>query len=300
MLTKGIYQVVVNSLSDGVYMVDSEKNLLLWNETAEKITGFSQQELQEQNNPMDLLDHLDRTGAPTRLNRCPIAATLEDGQQRLNEMFIRHKHGYRVPVMLKTMPVYAGDEIVGVVATFTDRSIRVQQEDLISSLTRLALTDPLTGLSNKRHIESVLESRLEEYRRFGIQFSVMYINLDDFALCNADYGYDTGNEMLVRLAEEFRQNYRGSDMVGRWGGEEFVGVFETVSQKQLRIISEKTREMVESCILHVKACDETVGVTASIGATMVGPDDSVEQIVDRAAALMHVSKISGKNCATIG
>lgn len=296
--THELYQVVINNLSDGIYLVDKDRDILVWNDTAEKITGYTQEDMLHQGGGVSVLDHIDRTGAPLAGHSCPIQATMRDGRQRINELYLRHKRGYRVPILLRTVPILEQDEIVAVMCVFADNSIHVQQNDLVSSLTKLVMTDQLTGLSNKRHTETMLDTRLEDFRRYGVKFSVLFINLDDFASCNANYGYEIGNRMLIELAENFRREIRDSDFVGRWAGEEFVGIFETKSSEHLKVVTEKVRALVEQTRMEYKA--RTVNLTASIGATMACSGDNSKQLLERAISLMHVSKISGKNCATIG
>lgn len=296
--TQELYQVVINNLSDGIYLVDKEKNVLIWNDAAEKITGYAQEEMISQSCGIHILDHIDRTGAPLIGHGCPISATLRDGRQRINELFLRHKRGYRVPVLLKTVPIMENDEVTSVMAVFTDNSVHVQQNDLVSSLTKLVMTDQLTGLSNRRHTETILETKLEDFRLYGVKFSVLFMNLDDFAECNSKYGYEIGNRMLITLADSFRRTIRDTDFVGRWAGEEFIGIFETKSALHLKSVTEKMRVLIEQT--QMEYMGKTIGITASIGATMACSSDGSKGLIERANSLMHVSKISGKNCVTIG
>ena len=296
--TQELYQAVINNLSDGIYLVDRDKNILLWNDAAVKITGYTQEEMVSHNNAADILDHIDRSGAPLCNHGCPISATLRDGLKRVSELFLRHKRGYRVPVLLKTVPIKEDNEIIGTMGIFSDNSVRVQDNDIVSSLTKLVMTDQLTGLSNKHHTETMLETMLDESRRYGDKLCVLFINLDDFASCNDDYGYETGNQVLVELADAFRASFRESDFVGRWGGEEFVGIFEIKCTDHLKLLTEKIRSLIEST--EIEHFGSSINVTASIGATVAGSGDSVSELIDRAVSLMHVSKISGKNCVTIG
>lgn len=296
--TQELYQVAINHLPDGIYLADRDRNVLVWNDAAEKITGYSLEELVGEGCGINILDYIDKTGTPLTGYNCPVAATLRDGRQRINELFLRHKRGYRVPVLTKTTPIYEADEIVAAMGVFTDNSVHVQQNDLVSSLSKLVMTDQLTGLSNKRHTETLLESKLEAFQLYGESFGVLFINLDDFAECNKQFGYEVGNRMLIALADNFRATTRDSDFIGRWAGEEFLGIFTTSSHEHLRSVTEKIRRLIENT--YMECLGNTISITASIGATMASSDDSAKELVERAVSLMHVSKISGKNCCTIG
>lgn len=294
-----IYRIVVNNLFDGIYLVDKEKHIIVWNDAAYRITGYSQSEMLEQEFAIDLLDYVDHTGAAIPTDFCPIHATLQDGRQRTCELFFKHKKGYRVPVIFKTAPIVENKEIVAVMAIFTNSNAHTKlRQSLMSTLSQLVMTDQLTGLPNSHYTEMLLQSRLEDFRTTGTNFGLLYISLDDFDICNETFGYEAGNEVLAALADAFAAAIRDSDFIGRWSSEEFLGCFEAKSTQHLKSLMEKIRGLVAHT--QIQHQEEIVSVTASIGATMARPGDTSKGLTERAMSLMHVSKISGRNCATIG
>ena len=103
-----------------------------------------------------------------------------------------------------------------------DRLTEVQEAALEATL--LSQTDPLTGLSNRRHTYNALEEEMERARRYGNPLSVILLDIDDFKKINDVMGHDAGDAVLVELADPLRKFQRCSDELGRWGGEEFIFV----------------------------------------------------------------------------
>lgn len=291
-----LYQVVVDNLLDGIVMVDLDKNIMVWNDAAQRITGYTFDEVAVNNYMADLLDVMILPDSIV-FHGHPIHTRTKDEFKRFTELIICHKKGYKVPVVVKSMPVYSGRDIVGSMAVFTDNN-QLQKRDLFNSLTKQVMTDPLTGLPNRRYIESILPERLEERQRYGGHCCVLFINLDDFSQYNKTYGRNTSDDMLVRLANNFKASLRNTDVIGRWADEEFLGIFEVKSFDQLQMLTQKVKKLITSSKISVNK--DQLGVTGSIGVTMAHNGDTPKQLINRSIALMHVSKISGKNCVTIG
>lgn len=296
--TEALYQMAINHLNDGVYLADREKRILLWNDAAERITGYSQGEIVGLPNGMHLLDYIRCSGAPLSGHDCPVTATLSDGQQRMDEVFLRHKFGYRVPVLLNTVPIVQNKEIIAVMVVFTDNSINLQNRDEVSSMPAMAMIDPFTGLASRRYVEALLQNHLDILAGYSMNFGILFIDLDNFSDCNEKYSYEAGNHILIAIANALRDEVRISDVLGRWEGEEFLGIFEVPSLPYLKIVAKKIRSLVAGNV--VEHLGKEIRVTASIGATMASTTDTVKSLTERAISLMHVSKISGRNCYTAG
>lgn len=125
----------------------------------------------------------------------------------------------------------------------------------------------------------------------------MFLDIDNFSGFNNTYGHDRGDSVLLNIAESLRKNMRKSDFVGRWGGEEFLGVFEVASLEEAAKIGEKIRILIQNTeVIHD---ENTVNVTVSIGITLVEPEDTPDSLIKRADELMYESKKKGKNCVTV-
>ena len=296
MENENLYFSIINNLCDGVYFVDLDRKITFWNKAAEEITGYKKEEIVGNSCQSNLLNHIDREGRPLCSVGCPLHATTLDGKQRSDEVFLRHKDGHRLPIIVNIFPITEGGKIVGAVEIFTRSSPVVYEDNLIEQLSNMAMSDQLTGISNRRKMESYLDYRLRELKRFQRKFCVVFMDIDNFSSFNNTYGHETGDSVLINVSKSIGRSIRATDLFGRWGGEEFIGVMEIKKDEEAIILAEKLRMLVSgSEILYNQ---EHLSVTASIGVTIANDEDTVETIVARADALMYESKKNNKNCVS--
>lgn len=297
MKTEELYLHIINNLCDGVYFVDTERTIVFWNKAAEAITGYSSEEIVGRQCQDNLLNHIDTDGRPLCVLGCPLFATITDGQQRKANVYVRHKKGHRIPILVNIFPVWEDGEITGAIEVFTQNSPVVYEDDLVEHLTGIAMHDGLTKLPNRRYLDSFLDYKFSEYKRFDKSFAVLFADIDDFSKFNNDYGHDTGDLVLTNIAESLLHNVRKNDLVGRWGGEEFIGIYSINNSYEASIIAEKFRLLIANT--DVQAGDQSLHVSASVGITTVRPSDTAASMVERADQNMYKSKKNGKNCITV-
>ena len=291
-----LYLDIINNLRDGIYFVDKERKILFWNQAAQNITGYSAEEMVGKQCPSSTLNHIDEQGRPLCSVGCPLYATLADGEQRQARVLVRHKEGYRIPIHVNIFPMRKEGEIIGAVEVFTQDSPTVYEDDLVEHLYDIAMHDTLTKLPNRRYLESFLKYKMEEFERFGKSFAVLFADIDNFSRFNNEYGHDTGDAVLKNIAASIKRSMRRNDLVGRWGGEEYVGVYSVANAADIAIIGEKFRRLVETTEVACK--DGALKVSVSVGVTVVRKGDTMDALVDRADSLMYRSKTNGKNQVT--
>ena len=292
-----IYQALLDELFDSAYVVDINRKITFWNRSAERLTGYKREEVQHCKCSDNILTHVDSQGVNLCHSGCPLEQTLKDGCSRESDVFLHHKNGSRIPITVRISPLKNKEgDIVGAVELFSDNSSKLAMQKQIDELQRLALIDPLTQLGNRRYMEMTLQTRLSELERHDLSFGVLFIDIDDFKSVNDVYGHDTGDGVLEMVAETLLHNSRATDTFGRWGGEEILGVIRTNDVKGFRNYAERIRMLIEKSYLRVG--ERTVQVTASIGATMAQPNDTVDELVGRADRLMYQSKETSKNAVT--
>jgi len=293
------YAKLLESLFDGVYYVDLNKNIQVWNKGAERITGFTKEEVIGSCCSNSILRHIDDDGQELCATGCALSATMQDGKMRESNIYLHHKLGHRVPVSVRVAPVRddAG-EIIGGVEIFSDNSSSMQIIRELELLKQEAYLDQLTSVGNRRYGEITLKTRIFELTTHGIPFGVMFLDIDHFKVVNDSFGHKTGDEVLAMVGKTIASVFRRSDTVFRWGGEEFVVIFNNASEKNLRQLAERLRIFVERGFITKGSSKITV--TASIGATLARLDDTPESIINRADTLMYASKSAGRNCVTIG
>jgi len=297
MQTEQLYLSIISNLRDGVYYVDINRNILFWNKAAENITGYSSDEIVGKSCQGSLLNHIDEEGHPLCITGCPLFTTLVDGQQRIANVFVRHKQGHRIPILVNIFPIYEDGEIIGAIEIFTQNSPKVYEDNLIERLSGYAMHDALTSLPNRRYLESFLEYKFSEYGRFGKMFAVMFADIDDFGNFNNQYGHDIGDAILINIASSIKGAIRNTDLVGRWGGEEFVGIYALSKESEAATVGEKFRQLVANT--DVMYDESSLSVSVSVGITIAGPEDCIASIIERADSLMYQSKRSGKDQVTV-
>ena len=296
MRTEELYLSIINNLQDGVYFVDANRCIKFWNKAAEEITGYTAEEIIGKKCPETMLNHIDSEGRPLCVVGCPLYATIIDGQQRRDRVFVRHKRGHRIPIFVNIFPLYQKGEIIGAIEVFTQNSPKVYEDDLVERLSGIAMHDTLTSMPNRRYLESFLDYKLNEFNRFDKKFAVLFADIDNFGSFNNNYGHDTGDAVLENIAASLMRSIRGTDLVGRWGGEEFVGIYTVSKDYEVPIVGERFRQMVGNT--EVVHGDENLKVSVSVGVTMVRHGDSAQDIVDRADKMMYHSKKTGKDRVT--
>ena len=293
-----IYQEVLKYVKEGVYFVDTDRKITFWNNHAEKITGFTAAEVLDKHCYDNILNHVDEEGTHLCLTKCPLCRTIEDGLYRETSVYLHHKQGHRVSVMVRTYPLYDKDRIIGAIELFSDEKPPILLMKEIEDLKVLAMTDQLTGLANRHYTESFLTGRLVELEEFNTPFGVVLIDIDHFKIVNDTYGHDIGDAALQMTAKSLQNAVRSSDLVSRWGGEEFLVVLSAVGVEQLRQISERMRMLVEASSLQHEG--SPICVTVSIGSVLVENLTSKDRIIQMADQLMYKSKTEGRNRYTLG
>jgi diguanylate cyclase (GGDEF)-like protein/PAS domain S-box-containing protein len=293
------YKQLLDNLHDGVYFVDRNRVITYWNRGAERITGYSTDEVMGKCCKDNILMHVDEKGTQLCQTECPLSHAMEDGLTREATAYLHHREGHRIPIHLRVNPIKdSHGAIVGAVEVFNDNSANLTSYQRAQELEKVAFVDTVTDVGNRRYTEINLEARFNEQRRYGWNFGVLFFDVDYFKNVNDRHGHDVGDAVLRMVARTLAKNLRSFDFMGRWGGEEFLGIIVNVGREQLQQVASNLRSLVESSILT--AGDQKVNVTVSIGATMAEPEDSLESLIRRADKLMYQSKSEGRNRVTLG
>jgi diguanylate cyclase (GGDEF)-like protein/PAS domain S-box-containing protein len=288
-----------DNLYDGLYLVDRDRVIQYWNNAAERISGYTAVEVVGKSCSDNIITHVDDDGNNLCKGMCPLAMTIDDGRAREAEVYLHHKDGHRVPVSVRVSTLIDADgKVAGGVELFTDISSFKALELKVKELEEMALLDNLTRLANRNYIEKELLVRFEEQKRIGIAFGLLFIDIDHFKRFNDTYGHDVGDHVLRFVADTLVKNARPYDLVGRWGGEEFVGIMRNVTHQQLEYLGNRLRVLVESAYIPLQ--DDKLNVSISIGATLVRDDDIIVNLLKRADTLLYKSKRAGRNRLTIG
>ena len=208
---------------------------------------------------------------------------LEEGRSWAGEWMCSGKSGETFFLEINAQPeyektVFSGYTMIGV--DITDRK-RVEL---------LAVTDPLTLLFNRTRVNAAIRSEIKRSRRNHLVFSVILFDLDYFKEINDSYGHPVGDSVLISIASIARQRAREVDLVGRWGGEEFLVVCIDTDINGAVKLAEELRVAIESHTF--KGIDR---VTASFGVTEYMPGEPENQLLERADKALYQAKDMGRN-----
>jgi two-component system cell cycle response regulator len=158
-----------------------------------------------------------------------------------------------------------------------------------------AITDPLTGLHNRRYMESHLGTLVNQAAQSGCSLSVLVADIDYFKKVNDTYGHDAGDNVLREFATRIRRNTRGIDLTCRLGGEEFVIIMPDTDLLHAIQVAERLRSCIAGEPFCVNAADK-LSVTASVGvAALESRDDTPETLFKRADVALYAAKRNGRN-----
>ena len=294
-IEKDFYKFLLDGLYDGVYFMDRDRVIRYWHHGAEQITGFSMEEVVGTACRDNILIHVDEQGRTLcQSDLCPAMKTILDGHEREAEVFLHHKEGHRLPVLVRISPIRNPDgHIIGAVEVFTDNRQMHAAREKIEELKKLALIDPLTQIGNRRYAEIHLDSNFSQMDRYGWPFGVLFMDIDHFKKVNDRYGHEAGDRVLQTIAKTLQYNLRSSDVSSRWGGEEFIIVAPKVELSDLDRIGRKILSLIQHS--SVETPSGILQVTVSIGATSARPGETAETLVSRSDNLMHKSKKGGRN-----
>ncbi|MBX7113012.1 MAG: diguanylate cyclase [Myxococcaceae bacterium] len=178
-------------------------------------------------------------------------------------------------------------------------ALAVQNARLHEQTVALSVTDPLTGVPNRRFLFQQLELEIARANRFGTQLSLLMIDIDHFKTLNDTQGHTAGDEVLGKVAKVLKQIVRRVDTLARYGGEEFVVILPQVTKAEAAEVAEKLRRAVEDVRSPHAIAQPNGKITVSIGLANL-PIDAVDhgRLVDSADAALYASKRAGRNRVT--
>jgi diguanylate cyclase (GGDEF)-like protein len=188
---------------------------------------------------------------------------------------------------------FAAVSLVAVLLFLRNAIDRRRLAGLNDELERLVGVDALTGLSNRRQIESDLVRVVSAARRHDTELSVLLIDLDRFKDINDTHGHQTGDRALVAVARAMERALRREDLVGRWGGEEFIAILPGTDADGAAVVAERIRAGVaELDVLTDESL--SIGLTASVGLA-AGASGGANDLVQRADGALYAAKAAGRN-----
>jgi diguanylate cyclase (GGDEF)-like protein len=162
------------------------------------------------------------------------------------------------------------------------------------------ITDPLMGISNRRHLTRILQEEFSRAERYKLPLAILMLDIDYFKKVNDTYGHDVGDMVLINLGTLIQELIRETDYVARYGGEEIMVICPLTDAEHAVELAERLRQEIESCIIvpnDVKKGIPEIRITVSIGVSEYTSDIvSVADLVKRADLSLYRAKNEGRNC----
>lgn len=283
--------LLLNSAGEGIYGVDRDGRCTFINPAALELLGLTEDEVIGHDQHA-LFHHHHADGSPYRVADCPVHMTLQDGiARRVEDHFLR-KSGEIFPVQLSVTPIIEAGSQVGAEAVFQDISQRKQME---AELRRLATTDPLTGLANRRSFVGAMEQEIERIRRFpGTEAALLMFDLDHFKGINDSLGHAAGDQVLKEFARRLQERLRKIDLAGRLGGEEFAVLLPGTGSGGACTLAGRLLREAAGAPMTIEGRELTV--TVSIGvASLSASDETPDATLHRADMALYAAKAEGRN-----
>ncbi|TIH12317.1 diguanylate cyclase [Marinifilum sp. JC120] len=297
-MTETFYKKILDAVTDGIYFLNTERIITYWNKGAEKLAGYSAAEIEGKSCKDNLLRHVDGKGTDLCENGCPLEATMLDGKEREADVFMHHKLGHRVLIHVKSFPLKNElGQITGAAEIFTEVNEKTDLAYELELLRQEAMTDPLTGMANRRYMDLTAVHFESSIKHKEQSLGVLFVDIDNFKSVNDRFGHDTGDKVLTMVSKTLISALRPTDIASRWGGDEFVIFVPHVNAEELGDLADRIRKLIELSWIDTEK--GSISVTASIGGTIVEPNETICSAINRADKKAYLCKQSGRNCTNI-
>jgi diguanylate cyclase (GGDEF)-like protein len=202
--------------------------------------------------------------------------------------FIAIWYGRKLSGQLQEMNNYLEQKIHERTESLLDTQKELLEDN--NELARMALTDSLTGLSNRTHMNQILRQEYARFERHDQRFGIIMLDIDHFKNVNDSFGHDAGDKVLKKLAQIIASAIRTSDFVARWGGEEFLICCTTIEETDLLPIAETIRKLVASSDF-----EKVKQITTSLGCAAIVKGESISDLIKRSDIALYEAKNNGRN-----
>ncbi|MDO9140029.1 MAG: diguanylate cyclase, partial [Methylobacter sp.] len=283
---KALLDTVLNNIDSHVYMKDQDRRYLYANPSVAALFGHS---------PDDIVGKIDSDLMPQEAadRFAPLDRhVLDTGEKSCGEEMLNDTNGEMRYFWSTKLPIWKDGKVTSYVGISTDITevIRMKEE-----FRKLANTDMLTGIDNRRSFFARAEIELKRAQRHGTRLAILVIDIDHFKQINDSQGHATGDCAIIAFAQASLKELRDIDLLGRLGGDEFAVLLPDTSLEGAIVVAERIRCAVEALrILGKKG--EPLHMTSSIGGVMVGADITcVDDALAKADAALYRSKLQGRN-----
>jgi PAS domain S-box-containing protein len=269
-----LYRLLLDQMEEGIYIVDRDRRILYWNGGAERITGYYTHEVVGRLCQADMLMHCDESGNIVCGNACPLQVVMERGAPHECTLYMRHRHGHRIPVNIRSQAICeAGGERVGAVEIFEEAA-----QAVLPDLTNLAAYDCLdeTGALKRPYGEMKARQAAEASSLFGIPFAWVRIALDDIEKHEHRYGQGMVDAAVKMISETIAGTLKTLDWLTYWSRGEFRIAAHGYSLTELEELGSTLKALVRKSTLEWWG--DPVRLRVSVASRMAERGDTVDSL----------------------
>ncbi len=223
LLGRSFHEHLLDTMQDGVVFVDSGLRVTKWNRAMELLTDISAASVEQQLWDPAVLQLRDEHFKLISFDRCPVVQAIRHGASSYQRVLVSDGKCEKIPLDACVSPVLGADgAICGATLLAHNASSRVSLEERLETLNEKASQDGLTGVANRAEFDRSHQRWVASHLETGLPYSLMICDLDFFKRVNDTYGHQAGDEALIAFGGVLRKYCRDGDLVGRYGGEEFV------------------------------------------------------------------------------
>jgi diguanylate cyclase (GGDEF)-like protein/PAS domain S-box-containing protein len=293
-----IYRSILETLPTAVYLVDRNRKILFWNAGAEDISGYLRQDVVGR----FLRDHLltaneeveDVDADPFD----PLSLAFRDGKPSTAHVSILHKQGYRVPIVLQTVPIRnERGGVIGVAECF-ERNISASERTRRQiPAAELGCIDAIIGIPTRTFMETQVREQLTLYAERHVPFAVLLMQVDQLDQVRAARGPSVVPATLRVVAQTIENSLRPTDAVGCWSDHQFLALLMQCRGTDVESVANRIRKMIAQS--EIEWWGDKFSVTSSLGGAGIRVEDTPELLVERAEKSLAQSIAAGGNLVTV-
>ena len=292
-----IFRSILETLPTAVYLVDRHRKILFWNQGAEEITGYLRQDVVGRFLRDHLLEKDDEVDVDSNPFD-PLGLAFRDGKSSTASVSILHKEGYRVPIVLRTVPIR--DErggVIGVAECFEKNISASDRTRRLMPAMELGCIDAMTGVPARTFMEKQLRKQLAICAERDAHFCILLIQVDGLDHVREVRGWGVLPDILRVVVHSVENSLRPTDMVGCWTESQFLALLTGCRESHVESVANRIRKIIGQS--EVEWWGDKFSVTASFGGAGNRTEDTLEILVERAKRSLLESIAAGGNRVTV-
>jgi diguanylate cyclase (GGDEF)-like protein/PAS domain S-box-containing protein len=275
-----ICRSILESLPTAMCVVDLHKKIVFWSDGAERITGHKRHEVIGHSCVSETVLHCDQPGCEFCCEDCPVARAMKTSQPAEAIGFLHHKAGYEVPVLSRAVPVHdQHGSIIGAVETFEEMQPATNLDHSDDRAQIPGSIDEVTKLASPALMRSHVLQALTTFVEFQVPFGVLGLQLDGLPHFRASLGPEAASSLLRVVARSVENALWRTDVIGRWGDDQFLVILNGCRPEALPAVRECLRRILNGD--SIEWWGERRSLPVSLGEACAQPDDTIDSLMER-------------------